>query len=262
MTYKKDLGRVRGEKGVTYTPKITIEKDANNIDKQYISWESSDGSDIPPSLAKKEFASKVYKPSIDSNGNISFQLIDANELNLNLGNIKGPQGIPGHIEVEVVTALPARGEEGTIYVYGENAYVWGEKHNGQTVETGWYQIENALDFSNYYTKQETYNKNEVYDKNSIDNFIGTVKDQQNAIAAIIDNGPINILSDEDDESYLDIVSVFSNLIGDNFYTKTELAEYLEQIYINKVDIAHLYNTRLLETNSDFIQLRDFESDEE
>lgn len=261
MAYKKDLGRVRGDRGITYTPQITIEQDSNGISKQYISWVSDDGSPTPPSLAKREFTSKVYRPSIDGQGNISFQLVDASTLNIAPVNIKGPQGIPGHIEVEVVDALPSIGEEGTIYIYGENAYVWGEKHNGQTVETDWYQIENALDFSNYYTKQETYNKDEVYDKNSIDNFMGTIRDQQSAIAAMIDNGPINILDDESDETYLDIVNVFVNLIGDNYYTKTELAEYLEQVYDNKNDIEYLYNIILLQANNNLVQLRDFESTE-
>lgn len=262
MSYKKDLGRVRGEQGVTYTPQITIEKDANNIDKQYISWVASDGSNVPPALAKKEFTSKVYIPSLNEEGNLIFQLNDATKMSINAGNVIGPQGVPGHIEVEVVAALPSSGTEGTIYVYGENAYVWGEKHNGQTVETGWYQIENALDFSNYYTKQETYNKNQVYDKNSIDSFIGTVTQQQRAIAAMIDDGPIDILSDEDDESYLDIVNVFTTLIGDNYYTKTELSDYLEQVHDNKADIERLLNIRLLQiTNEDFVQLKDFESNE-
>ena len=35
MAYKSNLGRVKGEKGVTYTPQITIKPDANGINKQY-----------------------------------------------------------------------------------------------------------------------------------------------------------------------------------------------------------------------------------
>lgn len=260
MSYKKNLGRVRGEEGVTYTPQITIETDSNGIQKQYISWIASDGSEVPASLQKREFASKVYKPTV-IDGEISFQLSDATELNISPVNIRGPQGVAGHIEVEVVSTLPTIGEEGTIYIYGGDAYVWGEKHTGQTVETGWYQIENALDFTNYYTKQETYNKDEVYDKNSIDNFIGTVREQQNAIAAIIDTGPIDILTDEEDEVYLDIVDMFSHLLGDNYYTKQDLSDYLEQVYINKTDISHIFNTKLFETNEEFIQFKDFETDE-
>ena len=60
MSYNQDLGRVKGDKGTTYIPSITLENG-----KQYISYESDDGTPIPSVLQKKEFTSFVYKPSLD-----------------------------------------------------------------------------------------------------------------------------------------------------------------------------------------------------
>lgn len=198
MAYKSNLGRVKGEKGVTYTPQITIKPDTNGINKQYISWVSDDGSDIPEELAEKEFASKVYKPVIDENGNINFVLDDATVSSISGGNIKGPQGSPGHIDVEVVTSEPISGQEGTIYIYGENAYVFDE--NGNI-----HQIENMLKFNEYYTKSETYKKYNIgdtpsddntYSASYIDSKLGSIEDDMQKIQTMLDNGAINIPTDD------------------------------------------------------------------
>lgn len=201
MSYNQDLGRVKGDKGTTYIPSITIENG-----KQYISFTSDDGTPIPSSLQKREFQSLVYKPELDANGNLLFYLTNSTPANLNVGRVKGDTG-NSTIGVKVVDAKPeyATLPQAEKDLIDENkGYVYLINTDDVYLDAGVFDtnkefvyFENKVRFENYYTKSETYNKNEVYNKTEISNQLGTIIEQQNAITTML--GDTDAIIIEDDE---------------------------------------------------------------
>lgn len=197
MSYDKNLGRVKGDTGTTYIPSITIE---NN--KQYISFTSSDGTPVPASLQKREFASYVYVPAYDeSTGILSFTLQTGVDSSVVAGNVKGPKG-DSTIRIESCTynelpANPTAIQKGTIYVITDTDDTYLDAVIYSETKGDYVYLENKIRFDNYYTKQETYNKTELYNKEEIAGQLGTIVEQQNAIVRILgDTGAIIILDDE------------------------------------------------------------------
>lgn len=201
MSYNTDLGRVKGDKGTTYIPKITLENG-----KQYISYESDDGTPIPSALQKKEFTSFIYKPSLDENGNLSFVLSSDLTAILNLGNIKGPVG-ESTIGIRVVDAEPEYNNlsdaEKTLITNG-NSHIYvidtDEAYLGAGVfkkDGSFKYLESKLRFDNYYLKTETYHKDDVYNKQEIATQLGSIIEQQNAITAMLGDTDAIIIPDDE-----------------------------------------------------------------
>ena len=69
MSYRKNLGQVKGDKGKVYIPSIIEE---NN--KKYITWQLEEESAIAPDNI--DITPKVYLPSLDDNGNLYFSYRD------------------------------------------------------------------------------------------------------------------------------------------------------------------------------------------
>ena len=201
MSYNQDLGRVKGDKGTTYIPSITLENG-----KQYISYESDDGTPIPSVLQKREFTSFVYKPSLDENGNLSFALSSDLTATLSLGNIKGPVG-DSTIGIRVVDAEPEYNNlsdaEKTLITNGKShIYVidTNEAYLGAGVfktDGSFKYLESKLRFDNYYLKTETYHKDDVYNKQEIATQLGSIVEQQNAISTMLGDTGAIIIPDDD-----------------------------------------------------------------
>lgn len=216
MSYEQNLGRVKGDAGTTYIPRIQKKEDG----KLYISYTSNDGTPIPPELEEKELSSYVYKPYVDPDTKkITFTLTDTASLNpkddiLDFGSIKGDTGnstigtktVP---EEPVFDDLPPEEKqmirEGRSLIYvidtGEAYLDSGVFEN--TVDSNknpiikFVYFEEKLRFDRYYTKDETYNKNELYSRNEIHTQLGNIVEQQNAIIRILgDTDSIIILDDE------------------------------------------------------------------
>ena len=166
MSYDKNLGRVKGDTGTTYIPIITI--DPNTL-KQYIEFQSSDGTPVPESLQKREFTSRIYSTI--------------------------------HIESCRYDELPSAPltdvQKGTIYVITDTDDTYLDAVIYSESKGDYVYLENKIRFDNYYTKSETYNKTELYNKDEIAGQLGTIAEQQNAIVHILgDAGAIIVLDDE------------------------------------------------------------------
>lgn len=199
MSYDKNLGRVKGDTGTTYIPIITI--DPNTL-KQYIEFQSSDGTPVPESLQKREFTSRIYYPSLDNEGNLSFTLQTNADSSVVVGNVKGEKGDSTiHIESCRYDELPTPPltdiQKGTIYVITDTDDTYLDAVIYSESKGDYVYLENKIRFDNYYTKSETYNKTELYNKDEIAGQLGTIAEQQNAIVHILgDAGAIIVLDDE------------------------------------------------------------------
>lgn len=182
MSYKQRLGKVKGDKGKVYLPSI---KTIGN--KRYITWTlQEESASVPNDI---DITPKVYLPSIDSNGNVSFTLADNTNATIPTVNIKGPQGPPGAVNTNVCTDLPPKSQakEGVIYIHdGGIATVYD-------VETGeFYDLDNLIKFNDYYTKSESNER--FYTKTEIENMFGSIVACQNAVIHTLDKNSINIPS--------------------------------------------------------------------
>ena len=194
MSYDKNLGRVKGDAGTSYIPQITIE---NN--KQYISFISNDGTDVPASLAKREFMSKIYRPHLDSNGNLYFTLENNDEATVNVGNVKGPMG-EATIGIQVVTELPnpvglTTDQKRQIYVIDDGEAYLGAAVYDETKRDFVY-LESMIQLDEYAKKVNVYDKQHTYSKEQIDSLLCNIEDKINTINEVMgDTGSIIILDD-------------------------------------------------------------------
>lgn len=204
MSYEQNLGRVKGDTGTVYIPQITIEDG-----KQYISYTSNDGTEIPASLQKQEFASKVYVPSLTENGHLYFTLQNDADQNIDVGYIIGPTG-HSTIGTKVVSSTPIYNElpqsekdliaDGRSLIYvidNDGAYLDSGVFEIKNNEVKFVYFENKVRFNDYYLKTETYSKAETYSKNEIESQLGNITAQQNAIVQILgDTSAIQIPKSE------------------------------------------------------------------
>ena len=181
MSYREQLGCVRGEKGKVYIPSIVTR---NN--KTYITWSLHDESASAP--ADIDITPQIYLLSVDDNGNISFTLTESTPASIANKNIKGPKGDPGEVDTAIVNTLPDKTDavEGVIYIHDGIATVYDKQTND------FYDLDDILKFDNYYTKTES--KEEFYTKTQIDNMLGNIVQCQQAIIYTLDKNSINISS--------------------------------------------------------------------
>lgn len=111
-----------------------------------------------------EFDGATFTPSVSEDGDLSWSN-DKGKENPPTVNIKGPQGEPGAVKMQVVDTLPQVGRTDTIYLvpkdnpteqnlYEEWIYI---------LPQGWEHIgDTSVDLTDYYTKEET---DEKLDKN-------------------------------------------------------------------------------------------------
>ena len=107
-----------------------------------------------------EFDGATFTPSVSEDGDLSWSN-DKGKDNPPTVNIKGTKGDPGSVKMQVVSALPDKGDTDTIYllkkdkpgeqnIYDEYIY---------TEDSGWEHIgDTSVDLTDYYTKEETNNE--------------------------------------------------------------------------------------------------------
>lgn len=218
MSYKENLGKVRGDTGTSYIPNIIPYKSANEVTTGYkLGWIAVNDDTAPKEISPINFYPLVYMPTIEDDGRIRFTLVNSNDADysfLTSQTLKGDKGDAGHLATQIVPTendLPSEEDVNidTIYVTSDgNCFIWSQ------VTKDWVEIENMLKFQDYYTKQETYGKYYNYDENEkdtngiflrdtvtysamdIDNRIGKAEEAINKILNILDNGAINIPIDE------------------------------------------------------------------
>lgn len=184
MSYRENLGQVKGDKGRIYIPTVVTR---NN--KKYITWVlSEEGATAPADI---DITPKVYLPSI-SNGFLTFTLSENTPTTIGGANnsnykVKGDKGDPGEVDTAVVTDLPAKAnaKEGVLYIHdGGIATVYDLQTND------FYDLDNLLKFEDYYTKSETYSNSQVYTKTEIDTLLGDIEACKNQILYTLDKGSI------------------------------------------------------------------------
>lgn len=179
MSYRKNLGRVKGEKGKVYIPQ-TVERNS----RKYITWTLTEEENEQPEDI--DITPKAYLPTVDNNGNISFVLTTTLPASIPNVNIKGPKGDTGEVETVLVDSLPPKNQahEGLIYIHNGIATVF----DAQTYE--YYDLDNLVKFDNYYTKTETNER--FYTKTDVNNLLGNIAQCQEAIIYTLDKGSVNI----------------------------------------------------------------------
>lgn len=201
MSYKENLGRVKGETGTSFVPTLD-EVVENGIRKMKIKWNAVNETN-PASPAESDFLPYVYVPYYDGGDTITFSLERASQPSLSFNSIKGEKGDAGHLATKILadeTALPTGNniDTDTIYVIDESCYIWDKNTND------WVVLENMIKFQDYYTKNETYGayqsnntQSTTYSADMIDNKIGDVQLAIQQINNILNNGSINIPMDND-----------------------------------------------------------------
>lgn len=189
MTYRQNLGRVKGDKGKVYVPE-TVTRD----NKRYITWTLKEENDsIPEDI---EITPKVYIPRVDDEGNISFLLSTETSDSIEPKNIRGEQGPAGAVNTNVVTDLPPKSQakEGIIYIQVNDrndiiATVFDETKNE------FYQLDNLFEFNNYLTTSEI--QKQYYNKYEVNDMFGDIMACQDALITLLDKDSIiNIPSDD------------------------------------------------------------------
>lgn len=191
MSYRENLGKVKGDKGKVYIPSIVTRDN-----KKYITWTlQEENNSVPQDI---DITPKVYLPSVDSNGNISFVLTENTPDSISTNdegepiNIIGPQGPAGAVNTNVVANLPdkANAQEGIIYIHDDGvATVFDTKENN------FFDLDNLVKFNDYWTKTEIEQK--YYNKTNIDNKLGNIMQCQDALINLLDKDSIiNIPSDD------------------------------------------------------------------
>ncbi len=252
MSYKKELGRVKGNKGATLVPSITYTALGAEIN-----WTTSDNEYDGPFPPTMLIEPAYYIPQYNAEtGELSW-------INSKLGmpgyetmpeippmHIRGEQGDIGATEIDIQVIIDDGGyaepeniinyhtnnnpQEGTIYIIGEEAYVY----DNDTEQ--FYPIEKLVDLRNYYTKTQThevfFTKEEVYE------WLASINEVQEAIIALLDNGVINIPIDQGsgevgyqtlhivfNEEYSDEPIIYVDGIPWNLYDKSGENLYLYQV---------------------------------
>ncbi len=67
MTYQKNLGKVKGDKGNIFVPNVSVTQD----NKLNFSW-TEQTNDTIHNVASQEVSLKVFKPILNNNGDLTF----------------------------------------------------------------------------------------------------------------------------------------------------------------------------------------------
>ena len=101
MSYKENLGRVKGETGTSYIPNIIPVKNANEITTDYkLGWTAINDDTAPKEVSPINFYPLVYMPTVENDGKIRFTLVNSNNAEysfLTSQSLKGDKGDSGHI---------------------------------------------------------------------------------------------------------------------------------------------------------------------
>lgn len=180
MSYRKNLGRVKGEPGQIYQP--VVYTDTNNK-KRKIKWELKEQSEAT-TPEEIDITPTFYKPILTTDTNtgnvtISFESVTStdNPLTITGTNIKGPKGDDGVFDTVVcVSGFPTvnEAEEGKIYIYQGSAKAYDATTNQL------YFVEDLGKFNSYQTiAAATQMKTDI--ENAFNLKIGNVEDCQKAI---------------------------------------------------------------------------------
>lgn len=206
MSYKENLGRVKGETGTSYVPHI-VEGISGGIPYVKVEWEACNDNNLPTSIEGDLFP-LVYKPSIQEDGSLGFTLSrpDSYYFSLPKEAFQGIPGADGHLATHIISdydALPTGNDIDTdaIYVTSDgNCYIW----DANSTNPDWITVENLIKFEDYYTKNETYKRYDVnnkedstYSAQMMDNIMGNTHEAIQYINSILNNGSINIQMDND-----------------------------------------------------------------
>lgn len=175
MSYNVDLGRVKGNDGTSYIPKIIIKEG-----KQYIKYQSNDNSPLPESLQQEQlFNSQYYEPHISNDGQITFTLKSNANTELTFPSLKGEPG-RNLINIKVVNNLPSvvglnDDDKNIIYILkGNNNTLQAAIYDDSTQDFIVLNLNSMIEFNDYYTKNEVYNKNDTYSRDEIDTLLGNI----------------------------------------------------------------------------------------
>lgn len=159
MSYIDNLGRVRGEKGYSFIPKIVEDTALNTI----ISWDCTDENVIQSDYPEDIIINKLFFiPHLDNEGNLSWIKSNNNEAFDNIQvpstvNIKGEKGDTGQTNIDILVYSTLEdidyNDTSTLYYIGDNGnytvYVYDDDiDNYRKVGLS------SIDLSNYYTKDE------------------------------------------------------------------------------------------------------------
>ena len=191
MSYRQQLGKVKGDAGKIYVPSMVTR---NN--KKYITWTLQDeGGNIPQDI---DITPKFYLPNVDDNGYITFTLVESGATALynteaTKKSIKGAQGPAGAVNTVVRdNGLPPKSEakEGIIYIHDNGiATVYDEETDN------FYDLDDLLKFNNYSTTVEI--QENYYNKNQIDNMFGNIIACQQALITLLDKDSIIDIPSDD-----------------------------------------------------------------
>lgn len=193
MSYDKNLGRVRGDDGKTYTPHVI-----NRNGKQYVQYKDGD-----VVVSEYEIKSQIYVPRINpENDHLEFTLSSSPLQSIDLGSIRGPQGV-ATIGFETVNELPnpnnlTDAQKKLLYIIddgSEEAYLDVAVYSEDKQD--FVYLESVVRFNNYALKNRVYDIDNTYSKVQIDGLLGNIQDKIARINNVMgDTGAIIIPDDE------------------------------------------------------------------
>jgi hypothetical protein len=199
MTYQKNLGKVKGDKGNIFVPNVSVTQD----NKLNFSW-TEQTNDTIHNVASQEVSLKVFKPVLNNNGDLTFELINVDSFDASAAesfydnlpiNIKGPDGEAGQMKLRTQTVkndsaffediknvtydfFPAQEDIDNSFSIDANDDVWVGDYKIRedtlyiTSDHYIYVINidqehytatklEGISLDNYYTKEQTYSKSDV-----------------------------------------------------------------------------------------------------
>lgn len=172
MSYIKDLGRVKGDKGTTFKPSI-VEDTATTTKITWIPAEDSYIGPIPDDIIIQK---SLIVPVVENNVLSWYQannnpeaagIFDSNLLPSPV-NIKGEKGDTGNTKINIeiyenLDDIPEDSETSTLYYIGNDnngyaVYVYDPNYANKYRKVGL----SSIDLSDYYTKSETNTKLKKY----------------------------------------------------------------------------------------------------
>lgn len=183
MSYIDNLGRVRGDKGYSFIPKIISDTALSTT----ISWDCTDDNVAQTDYPEDVVINKLFFiPHVDNEGNLSWIKSNTNEAFNNIQvpatvNIKGEKGDMGRTNIDVLIYPSLEdidyNDTSTLYYIGDNGDYAVYVYDDDTDEYRKIGL-SSIDLSNYYTKNQT---NEIfatieYVNNEIDDRIGDAVD--------------------------------------------------------------------------------------
>lgn len=246
MAYQKDLGKVKGDKGNSFQPSVSVE---NN--KVKITW-TEQISNTDTASTRTDFVDfPIFVPVLEQNGDLHFERQNASLTNESTStvNIRGPDGADGQMRIRIQKVIdtheffdnmqrvdytyfpddvtssftvdanynvchggdPIRSD--TLYIAKDGQYVYfidtTLEGNENQEETKYYTATKleGISLDNYYTKQETYSTAEM------DNMFSAATNYTNWILGLLDI--------ENPNNYIDNTT--------NYYTKSDVDAFISEL---------------------------------